>query len=229
MTQAQSDADGAAHVRRQRGSLSTEEILAAAMNVLDTEGAAGLTFSRLGKELRSAPTAVYRHFASRDDLLDAIGDHLDGLSLVDYAPTDHWRTDLEELAWRAWRIAVAHPAAAGLAMSRVTNGMNELRAVDAVLRALMAGGLRGEEAVLQYQVYVNLVVGSASGHGTTLSTTSAAYTPDGWVQVYTPTDPSQYPHADAVKSQLRVVNAEKVFATQLRMYLDALSRLLPPA
>lgn len=208
--------------RRKRGSLSAQEIVAAAIHLLDSEGDSALTFARLGQELKAAPTAVYRHFASRSDLVMAIADHLDGISLAGYEPTDDWRVDLEELAWRAWRLTCAHPAAASL-MGRVTNGPNELRAVDAILRALHHAGLRGREAVVQYQAYANLVIGTAAAHGARLSAATNGDAGSEWVQAYAPTDPHQYPYAEAARADLRLVDYEEVFATLVRIYLDALA------
>lgn len=210
-------------VRRKRGSLTPDEIVAAAMALLDREGEGALTFSMLGKELAASPTAVYRHYASRAEVVAALADHLDELSLEGYEPTDDWRVDLEDLAWRAWRTALAHPAAAAIAMGVITNGVHELRAVDAVLRALDRAGLTGREAVLQYQVYANLVLGAAQGHAARVSSLGEARGQAGWVQVYTPTDPRQYPHAEAVKGELRLVDYEEVFGKMIQMYLDALS------
>jgi AcrR family transcriptional regulator len=209
--------------RRKRGSLSAEQIVAAAMSILDQEGESALTFSRLGEELQSAPTAVYRHFASREDLITAIADHLDGVSLDGYVPTDDWRTDLDDLAWRAWRTASAHPAAAAISLNLITNGMNELRAVDAVLRALHHAGLSGLEAVVQYQVYATMVLGAAAANGGRLAALAGKRASGGWVQVYAPVDPADYPYAEALKSELRVVDYEVVFATQIEMYLEALA------
>lgn len=103
--------------------------------------------------------------------------------------------------------------------------MNELRAVDAILRALTLAGLSGADAVLQYQVYANIVVGSAAGHGARLSERSEPRTPEGWVQTYTPTDPSKFPYAESLKDELRLIDYEAVFAKQIEMYLDALTTI----
>lgn len=214
--------------RRKRGSLSREEIVTAALRIMDAEGEAALTFSRLGEELKASPTAVYRHFSSRRDVLVALADHLDGLSLAGYEPTDDWRTDLEALAWGAWRTATAHPAAAATSLSLVTNSLNELRAVEWVLRALHMAGLRGRAAVIQYQVYSNLVLSSASAQGARLSSSDAREDDTGWVQVYAPKDPSQFPYAEAAKSDLARVDADEVFAKQVEMYLAALALLEGP-
>ncbi|AMY24232.1 TetR/AcrR family transcriptional regulator [Rhodococcoides fascians] len=211
--------------RRKRGSLSQEEIVAAALTILDTEGEPALKFSRLGDELKSSPTAVYRHFASRYDLLIAVADHLDELSLDGYEPTDDWRADLEDLAWRAWRTTTAHPAAAAATFSLVTNGPNELRAVEWVLRAMHMAGLRGRAAVIQYQVFANLVLGSASAEGARLSASDPREVEEGWVQVYAPKHPEKFPYAEQAKAELARMNYEEVFAKQVEMYLDALQAL----
>lgn len=213
--------------RRQRGSLSQEEIVAAALRILDTDGESALKFSRLGDELKSSPTAVYRHFASRLDVLIAVADHLDELSLDGYEPTDDFRTDLEDLAWRAWRTTTAHPAAAAATFSLVTNGPNELRAVEWVLRAMHMAGLRGRTAVIQYQVFANLVLGSASAQGARLSAPDPREVEKGWIQVYAPKDPAQFPYAEQAKVELALVDYDEVFAKQVEMYLDALAALAP--
>jgi len=217
------------HARRKRGSISGDEIVAAALRLMDREGESALTFARLGEELRSSPTAVYRHFSSRHQLLQALADHLDGISLAGYEPTDDWRADLTELAWRAWRTATAHPAAAALALTLVANGMNELRAVEWILRALAVAGLHGRPAVIQYQAYANMVLGAASAHGARLAAAGSREVADGWIQVYAPTDPSLYPHAEALKAELAAIDYEAVFAAQLEMYFVALESVVANA
>lgn len=210
-----------AQARRKRGSLSTTEIVMAALKVLDEHGPTALTFIRLGEELQASPTAVYRHYSSRQDLVIALAEHLDFLSLENYSTTGDWRRDLTDLAWRAWDVATKHPAAASMAMGLTTNGINELSAVEAVLRAISQAGLRGRQAVIHYQVYANLVLGAASDQGTRLS--EGLYgQPEAVYQMYSPSDPSQWPISEALKDDLRVIDYVEVFTKQVEMYLDAL-------
>jgi len=210
-------------VRRKRGSITQDEIVTAALRLTDREGESALTFARLGHELKASPTAVYRHFANRNEILRALANHLDGISIDGYVPTDDWRRDLEDLGWRAWRTAITHPAAAAISLSLVSNGANELRAVEWVLRAIHCAGVSGRDAVVQYQVYTNLVLGSAGAQAARLSAADAVESSEGWIQVYAPKDPSRYPHAEAVKAELTSVTYEEVFAKQMQMYLDALA------
>jgi hypothetical protein len=75
---------------------------------------------------------------------------------------------------------------------------------------------------MQYQVYTQMVLGTASAYGARLVNTGSREVADGWIQVYAPTDPSQYPHAEAAKADLAMMNYREVFAKQLEMYLAAL-------
>jgi AcrR family transcriptional regulator len=60
--------------RRARGSLSREEILVAARRFIERDGLHELSFPRLAKELKAAPTSLYWYFHSKDELLAALVD-----------------------------------------------------------------------------------------------------------------------------------------------------------
>jgi AcrR family transcriptional regulator len=62
------------HQRRARGSLSGEEILTAARQFIEQHGLVELSFPRLAKELKAAPTSLYWYFHTKDDLLAALVD-----------------------------------------------------------------------------------------------------------------------------------------------------------
>ena len=87
---------------------------------------------------------------------------------------------------------------------------------------MAVAGLRGRPAVVQYQVYTQMVLGAASAYRARLVHAGTREVADGWIQVYAPTDPSQYPHAEAAKAELSMMNYREVFAKQLEMYLSAL-------
>jgi AcrR family transcriptional regulator len=93
----------------------TREIVEAARRHLATEGATGLSLRAVARELGMASSAVYRYFASRDELLTAlIVDAYDAIGAVaERAESAVARDDLRE-RWRAtcraareW--ALAHP------------------------------------------------------------------------------------------------------------------------
>ncbi|MHC1725331.1 MAG: TetR/AcrR family transcriptional regulator [Syntrophobacteraceae bacterium] len=53
-----------------------EQIAAAALNLMGKEGAAGLSMAVLARRIGVAPSAIYRHFESKDKILDAVLDLL---------------------------------------------------------------------------------------------------------------------------------------------------------
>ncbi|MGH3275449.1 MAG: TetR/AcrR family transcriptional regulator, partial [Streptosporangiaceae bacterium] len=59
-----------------RGSLTPELIIRQSLRLLDDNGVEGFSLPKLGRALGADPTAVYRHFASKDDLVLAIADQL---------------------------------------------------------------------------------------------------------------------------------------------------------
>jgi AcrR family transcriptional regulator len=52
------------------------DVLAHAVALLDTHGLAALTMRRLGAELDVQPSAIYHHFASKQELLAAVADEI---------------------------------------------------------------------------------------------------------------------------------------------------------
>jgi AcrR family transcriptional regulator len=205
--------------RLARGTLSRQFIVEAALSLLDEEGPDALTFTRLGSALDASTTAVYRHFSSRDEIVVALAEELDRISLAGYEPADDWRDSLRDLAWRAWRTASEHPAAASAAMHRTTRGVHELRAVDAVLEAVHQAGLRDEDAAMSYAVYAYLVLSVCSQHASRLLSV-AAEGEEGWVQVYHPTDPTAYPYALRAAAHLTTIDLTEVFRRQVEAVIS---------
>jgi AcrR family transcriptional regulator len=60
--------------QRRSDALSRERIVEVAIDVLDRDGEAGLTFRRLAGRLETGPGALYHHVANRDELLAAAAD-----------------------------------------------------------------------------------------------------------------------------------------------------------
>jgi AcrR family transcriptional regulator len=105
-------------LRSRRREQVLDEIRAAAHRELRAAGAAGLSLRAVAREVGLAPSALYRYFPSRDDLLTdlvvaAFTDHADAVEAAAGQhpdPLDALRAAL--LAYRAW--AVAEPERFGL-------------------------------------------------------------------------------------------------------------------
>ncbi len=62
--------------RRARGSLSQEEILEAATQLIEKNGLAQLSMGALAKRMNSGVTSIYWYFRSKDELLQALTDRV---------------------------------------------------------------------------------------------------------------------------------------------------------
>src|SRR5687767_11355134 len=107
--------------RDRRKQQTTMELRAIAGEHLRTLGAAGLSLRAIARDAGIAPSALYRHFASRDDLLTdlLVAAFVSHAESVEAAAEPHVRDDpvaalrAALLAYRRW--VVAHPAEFGLA------------------------------------------------------------------------------------------------------------------
>lgn len=217
---------GAASPRLHRGSLTRQSIVAAALRILDDHGNPGLTFAQLGKQLGASPTAMYRHFPSRDEILLAVADELIGMSIEGYEPSESWMDSLRDLAYRAWHMFAAHPAAAMQTFFRVTRGPNELRAVNAVLEAIHRAGWTGTEAVFQYHVFSNLVLSTSGTHAARIAVReeSEANGDIEWNQEYHPAHPENYPYVVAAREDFRTINLFEIYKGQVEAVLSQMAR-----
>lgn len=215
--------------RLERGTLTREVIVEAALRILDEGQVNALTFARLGKELGASPTAMYRHFSSRDQIMTAVADELIRIAIDGYKPAESWMDSLRDLAYRAWHTFAQHPAAAMHTFYRVTLGPNEIRVVDSILEAIHEAGWRGHEAVFNYQMYANMVLALSGRNAAMLTAAAEAGTEPGsfWVQEYRPANPEDFPYLTALRNELRIRDGFAVFQGQIEALLTAMKAALP--
>jgi AcrR family transcriptional regulator len=149
---------------KRRVALTRESILEAALRLCSPEGGGQLTFSRLGKELGADPTAVYRHFRDKDELVLALTDLTvrEGIELARAAlpdgPTDGWRAFLTVTAESVRTAYLARPALAVLTAARTTASPAETRSVEQLISVLHRAGLPVIEAAECYRALLDLTL-----------------------------------------------------------------------
>ena len=92
-----------------RAALSRAQVLRAALTLIDAEGVEALSMRKLGKALDRDPMRLYRHAASKNELLDGVVDVV--LSELEVPPTDNgdWEAVLRRSAHAFRAVALAHP------------------------------------------------------------------------------------------------------------------------
>jgi AcrR family transcriptional regulator len=145
---------------RRRPRLSRECVLRAAMDHADKGGIGTLTMRQLAEVLDVAPMALYRHVASKDDLIDAMVDLV--FSEIGLPPDGvGWKTAMRQRALSLRDVLARHRWAIGLMESRRNPGPANLRHHDAVIGSLRQGGFSVEATAHAYSVLDGYIYGFA--------------------------------------------------------------------
>jgi AcrR family transcriptional regulator len=143
-----------------RGRLGREAVLQAGLAQADEGGLEALSMRKLAEALDFAPMALYRHVASRDDLIDGMID-LVFAEIHLPAPRPDWRTEQRRRAVSVRDVLARHRWAIGLMESRSHPGPANLRHHDAMLGSFRAGGFDLIGAAHAYSAIDSYVYGFA--------------------------------------------------------------------
>ncbi|MEV6277768.1 TetR/AcrR family transcriptional regulator C-terminal domain-containing protein [Nocardia sp. NPDC051832] len=139
-------------------SLTTADLAAAALAVLDRDGLSGLTMRAVAKELHVATMALYRYVPDRDRLEVLVVDQvLGGVDLS--VPPGDWRDQLRALLDRMRVAVTAHPAAVPLLMRHRQSAAATLHIIEAMLGVLAAAGFTGRDRVLAQRTVIGYLLG----------------------------------------------------------------------
>lgn len=139
--------------------LSREGFLDAAMTIADEQGLEQLTMRSLARATGADPTAVYRYFASKDEILGALVD----LALAEIedepvpSPDPRRAAEARALAFRA--VLLRHPGVVPLMVVETPMTATQVQATAAAMGDLRAAGLGLAEAVDLYCAVYAYVVG----------------------------------------------------------------------
>jgi AcrR family transcriptional regulator len=122
-----------------RKRLTRERVLRAAIAHADAGGLEALSMRTIAEELGVAPMALYRHIASKNDLVDGMVDIV--FSEIDLpSGGEVWRAAMRRRAISVRDVLSRHRWAIGLMESRANPGPANLRHHDAVIGSLRAAG-----------------------------------------------------------------------------------------
>ena len=208
-----------------RTRLTRAAIVEGCVAVMD--GGDELTLARLGAHLGVDPTAVYRHFRDKDELLRAVTDHILAPVLVDL-PAGRgatWRHVVTEVLVRLRHAHLAHPQLAAPSRPAPPMQPNEFALTEVLLSALRGAGLPDGEAALAYHALVELTVGSAALDAPMagLGDAERAATYAGWRRAYAALDPATHPTSVAVAGSLYAGSADERFRYAVDRLLDGIA------
>jgi AcrR family transcriptional regulator len=157
--------------RGPRPGLSVEQIVRAAIDLVDADGLAALSMRRVAERLGVGTMSLYTYVPGKAELLDVMLDTVLGESVGEASPTDGeteqlpgagaWRVGLERLARQDWALYQRHPWVLAVSGARALLGPNELDQFEAALRMVDGLGLSAREMIAVVSLVAGYVRGAA--------------------------------------------------------------------
>jgi AcrR family transcriptional regulator len=149
--------------RPRQALLSRQRIVTTAAALIDAEGLAALSTRRLAAELGVRGPSLYNHFATKDEILDAVADAITAKVDVSYFGAHDWREALRRWG-RSYRDALAaHPNIVPYLAQGPGRRPAALAMADAVYGGLVRAGWPPARATHIGALMRYFVAGSALG------------------------------------------------------------------
>jgi AcrR family transcriptional regulator len=148
----------------QGGKLTRDMVLAAALDIIDRDGADALSMRRLAAALNRDPMILYRHAANKAAVLDGVTETILAPLNVDPADPD-WNAQLRTVARRYRALALAHPHVVPLLVTRplatplALRPHATLRPLEDILALLTRAGFSGPDALHIYRALFGFLHG----------------------------------------------------------------------
>ncbi|MBC2875871.1 MULTISPECIES: TetR/AcrR family transcriptional regulator [Streptomyces] len=173
-------------VRREQPALSREQIVSAALGLLDTDGLEALSMRKLGARLNAGATSLYTHVSTKDELIELAVDEVYGE--IDVPAADDpagWREAAARAAHGLRTTILRHPwlapALGGLGLTQL--GPNAMRLSEGLLALFEAAGLPAGEADLAVSTLSAYVIGMSISEAAWLTTVArSGRTEREWVE-----------------------------------------------
>lgn len=149
---------------RDSSGVSRESTLRAALEIIDEDGVEGLSMRRLGRALGRDPMSLYRHAATKAELLDGVAEAVLSELSVDTADGD-WAAQLRTVARQFRGLALAHPNVVPLLVTRplatpiAMRPLGTLRPLEAILELLIHAGFSEVDALHVYRSFYGFIQG----------------------------------------------------------------------
>ena len=146
----------------QQPTLTREQIVRTAIEILDAEGEAGLSMRKLGTRLGAGATSLYWYVAHKDELMELAVDEVFGEVYVPEVGDTSWRIGASVLANGMRDMLVRHRWVLGQLGTRPNMGPNAMRMGDRTVSLLTAAGFTGLEVSHASSLLISHAIGTAT-------------------------------------------------------------------
>ncbi|MCK2217348.1 TetR/AcrR family transcriptional regulator C-terminal domain-containing protein [Actinomadura sp. ATCC 31491] len=198
--------------------LSRGRIVAAAIDLIEREGADAISMRRIAAELGVGVMSLYNHVPSKDALLNGVAEAV--LSEIEFTddPDAHWADRVRTQARAFRQIASHYPRSTMLVVSRQLHSAAGLLPVERALATLRSAGFDGAEAVSMLRVFIAYIVGSLLREVGVTPAFAPAHT-----RTISPVgvDAALFPEVSSLASLLDECDHEEEFEFGLEMLIQA--------
>ncbi|MFC4056999.1 TetR/AcrR family transcriptional regulator [Planomonospora corallina] len=205
--------------------LSRPRIVAAAIDLIEREGADAVSMRRIAADLGVGVMSLYNHVPSKAALLDAVAETV--LSEIEFTddPGADW-ADRVRMQARAFRqIAHHYPRCTMVVVSRQLKSTAGLLPVERALATLRSAGFDGAEAVRILRMFIAYIVGSLLREVGVTPT----FAPVHHLQVDAgKVDPVLFPETSSLLPELGVCDHDAEFEFGLELLIGAIASARGP-
>lgn len=147
---------------RRPAPLDRARIIETAVELMDSDGLAGLSMRKLATRLGTAPMTLYGHVATKDDVLEFALDGVFAEALGAHESSDGtWRERLCAIADATFEALLRHPWAPTLLGSKPPIGPAAVAHFTSILDALSEAGLRDDALPPALSAFYYYILGAA--------------------------------------------------------------------
>lgn len=210
---------------RGRPPIAFEKIISTALEAVDEVGPQAFNMRMLADRLNSGTATLYRHVASKDEILVHVVDRVLGEVEIDPHRLAKlpWQKACVAGATASFKMLSAHPKIIPLLVDHIPLGANGLASRERWLTLLVANGFSTELAARAYVTLANYVVGFAiqqhprdaevSSHATDLK------------RFFSALEKSRYPNTVKLAGQLAGISIQQQFIFGLELIISGLEKL----
>jgi TetR/AcrR family transcriptional regulator, tetracycline repressor protein len=208
---ADQDNSQASASRARWGSISRDDIVDAAMAIVEAGGYEDMSIRSLAADLGVAPMSLYRHIRDKDDLLQEVVSRLLALVWQPAVGEDDWQEWITEAASRLREFLVTQPAALHVYLSHPVVSPAAVDRMDAMMAVLRRAGLDEATARAAYGALHTYTIGFAA-----LESSRAGWSPESG-------------EVSSLAQQLAAYTTADQFIEGLRYLLEGIGRHIKPA
>jgi AcrR family transcriptional regulator len=163
--------------------LGRDQIVAAAVEILDAEGLDALSMRKLGAKLDAGATSLYWYVANKDELLELALDAIWGLVDAPEPEETSWREVVTTFCYSLRVTVLAHPWVATIIGILPSVGPNAFALSDRLRRTFIGAGFLGIDTYLASSTVMSYVLGQVIPEVATTQAYTGEFDTEGMMQL----------------------------------------------